>query len=161
MAITSAIKSKAITSALTTYALCLKHNILHILTVLTQFGIHCQYNNSIIKQNYRYKHFPIQFWPSCIARRTFSLRPEEAHSSERKLVFQLKKIFCFKRKSLLHLVLSLCTPLVSNFFLGCTCKWYPSWPGFLLFDCLGFILDLFFLHIPVGSSVLWCLRRLI
>ena len=103
-AITSAIKSKAITSALTTYALCLKHNILHILTVLTQFGIHCQYNNSIIKQNYRYKQFPIQFWPSCIARRTFSLRPEEAHSSEQKLVFQLKKIFCFKRKSLLHYI---------------------------------------------------------
>ena len=47
-------------------------------------------------------YMAIQFWPSCIARRTFSLRPEEAHSSEQKLVFQLKKLFCLKRKLSLH-----------------------------------------------------------
>ena len=68
---------------------------------------------------------------------------------------------CTESLHLEHLVLSLCTPLMSNFFLGCACKCYPSWPWFLLFDCLGFILDLFVLYFPAGSSVLWCLRRLI
>ena len=49
---------------------------------------------------------------------------------------------CTESPHLEHLVLSLCTPLGSNCFLGCTCKWYPSWPWFLLFDCLGFILEI-------------------
>ena len=51
------------------------------------------YNNKIIYINI----FPYSFGLP-VFQGEHSLRPEEAHSSERKLVFQLKKLFCLKRK---------------------------------------------------------------
>ena len=68
---------------------------------------------------------------------------------------------CTESPHLEHLDLSLCTPFVSNLFLVCACKWYPSLPWHLWFDCLGFMGGLFFLYFPAGNSVCWCLRRLI